>query len=125
MAQRSSTKGFYEAKFKTNKIMGWGTGFKSDIYISRVDVKNAEQANEMRNECQEVIEDYAKTLIGLAMATPVRVGEESITDLVNSIKFEVSECVESIIEQAVKNYQLQLYVDSTSEQHEGVLRGEL
>ena len=105
--------------------MGWGTGFKSDIYISRVDVKNAEQANEMRNECQEVIEDYAKTLIGLAMATPVRVGEESITDLVNSIKFEVSECVESIIEQAVKNYQLQLYVDSTSEQHEEVLRGEL
>ena len=56
-------KGFYEANFKTNKIMGWGTGFKSDIYISRVDVKNAEQANEMRNECQEVIEDYAKTLI--------------------------------------------------------------
>ncbi len=40
MAQRSSMKGFYEAKFKTNKIMGWGTGFKSDIYISRVDVKN-------------------------------------------------------------------------------------
>ena len=118
-------KGFYKAKSKTNKIMGWGTGFKSDIYISRVDVKNAEQANEMRNECQEVIEDYTKTLIGLAMATPVRVGEESITDLVNSIKFEVSECVESIIEQAVKNYQLQLYVDSTSEQHEGVLRGEL
>lgn len=59
------------------------------------------------------------------MCILVRVGEESITDLVNSIKFEVLECVESIIEQAVKNYQLQLYVDSTSEQHEGVLRGEL
>lgn len=91
--------------------MGWGTGFTGDIYINRVDVKDAKRANEMINECQVDIDDCINTLIGLAVATPARTGDESMTDLVNAIKLEVSEYTEIIMEQAVKKYQLQLYVE--------------
>ena len=59
--------------------MGWGTGFKADVYISRVDVKNVDHAQYLIDICQENIDDITKTLMGLAVATPNISSEEAMT----------------------------------------------
>ena len=95
--------------------MGWGTSFTTDVYINRVDVGDTGRALLMIEDCQEVIGGCIETLIGLAASTPQRCSDESMTDMVNSICGDVREYVDIIIEQAVKQYQLQLYVDANED----------
>lgn len=95
--------------------MGWGTGFKADVYISRVDVKNVDHAQYLIDICQENIDDITKTLIGLAVATPHKSEEETLADMVNSAKVEVEDCVGTIIEETVKKRLLELYIDSIND----------
>ena len=92
--------------------MGWGTSFTTDVYINRVDVRDTGSALLMIEDCQEEISGCIETLIGLAASTPQRCSDESMTDMVNSICGDVREYVDIIIEQAVKQYQLQLYVEA-------------
>ena len=95
--------------------MGWGTSFTTDVYINRVDVGDTGRALLMIEDCQEEINGCIETLIGLAVSTPQRCGDESMTDVVNGACVDVHGYVNIIIEQAVKQYQLQLYVDANED----------
>lgn len=95
--------------------MGWGTGFKADVYISRINVKNVDHAQYLIDVCQENIDDTTKTLIGLAVATPHKSGDETLAEMVNVTKSEVEECVGTIIEETVKKRLLELYIDSIND----------
>lgn len=95
--------------------MGWGTSFNTDVYINRVSVGNIQDAYAMINDCNDEIEDSIRTLIGLAIATPQKDREDSMTDMVNGIKSNVADYIEIIIDQATKRYQLELYVESKNE----------
>ena len=96
--------------------MGWGTGFKADVYISRVDVKNVEQARCIIEDCQELINDAKTMLIGFAVATPHISSEESMGDMVRSMSFQVDGCVSTIVENAEKISLLRLYINGKEEE---------
>jgi len=96
--------------------MGWGTGFKADVYISRIDVKNVDHAQYLIDVCQENIDDITKTLIGLAVATPHISSEESMGDMVRSMSFQVDDCVSTIVENAEKISLLRLYINGKEEE---------
>ena len=96
--------------------MGWGTGFKADVYISRVDVKNVEQARCIIEDCQELINDAKTMLIGFAVATPHISSEESMGDMVRSMIFQVDDCVSTIVENAEKISLLRLYINGKEEE---------
>jgi len=96
--------------------MGWGTGFKADVYISRVDVKNVEQARCIIEDCQELINDAKTMLIGFAVATPHISSEESMGDMVRSMSFQVDDCVSTIVENAEKISLLRLYINGKEEE---------
>ena len=96
--------------------MGWGTSFRSDVYISRVDVKNVDHAQYLIDVCQENIDDITKTLIGLAVATPHISSEESMGDMVRSMSFQVDDCVSTIVENAEKISLLRLYINGKEEE---------
>lgn len=91
--------------------MGWGTGFKADVYISRVDVKNVDHAQYLIDICQENIDDITKTLMGLAVATPNISSEEAMWDMVGSMKWQVDDYVSTIVENAEKISLLRLYIN--------------
>lgn len=91
--------------------MGWGTSFRADVYISRVDVKNVEQARCIIEDCQELINDAKTMLIGFAVATPHISSEESMGDMVRSMNFQVDDCVSTIVENAEKISLLRLYIN--------------
>jgi hypothetical protein len=96
--------------------MGWGTSFRSDVYISRVDVENADHAKCIIEDCQELINDAKTMLIGLAVATPHISSEESMGDMVRSMSFQVDDCVSTIVENAEKISLLRLYINGKEEE---------
>ena len=96
--------------------MGWGTSFRSDVYISRVDVKNVEHARYIIEDCQELINDAKTMLIGFAVATPHISSEESMGDMVRSMNFQVDDCVSTIVENAEKISLLRLYINGKEEE---------
>lgn len=95
--------------------MGWGTGFKADVYISRVDVKNVEQARYLIDDCQEEIHNAETMLMGLAVATPHISSEETMWDMVSCVKSQVDDCVSTIVENAEKISLLRLYIEGKEE----------
>jgi len=96
--------------------MGWGTSFRADVYISRVDVENADHARCIIEDCQELINDAKTMLIGFAVATPHISSEESMGDMVRSMSFQVDDCVSTIVENAEKISLLRLYINGKEEE---------
>lgn len=96
--------------------MGWGTSFRADVYISRVDVKNVEHARCLIDDCQEEINNAKTMLMGLAVVTPHISSEESMGDMVRSMSFQVDDCVSTIVENAEKISLLRLYINGKEEE---------
>ena len=96
--------------------MGWGTSFRADVYISRVDVENADHAKCIIEDCQELINDAKTMLIGLAIITPHISPEETTLDMLNSVKSQVDDYVSTIVENAEKISLLRLYINGKEEE---------
>ena len=96
--------------------MGWGTSFRADVYISRVDVKNVEHARYIIEDCQEGINNAKIMLMGLAVATPHISSEEAMWDMVGSMKSQVDDYVSTIVENAEKISLLRLYINGKEEE---------
>ena len=96
--------------------MGWGTSFRSDVYISRVDVKNVEHARYIIEDCQEEINNATTMLMGLAIITPHISPEETTLDMLNSVKSQVDDYVSTIVENAEKISLLRLYINGKEEE---------
>ncbi len=88
--------------------MGWGTQFKTDMYLSRVDIKTVDEANEAIKDCERILNLYEQELLILASLNNTPDKDRTLEDIVFDIRTKVSEAVEGIKEEMTNLVNLEI-----------------
>lgn len=106
--------------------MGWGTSFKTDIYLSRIIFNNKIELEDKIKENKEYISKLIQKLKMFASANP-----KDIIDLewkeepINWISNQIDNLMESIEEFSYENYRLELYLDYINDKCDSVIEKQL
>lgn len=96
--------------------MGWGTSFKTEVYLSRKTFDNKYQVEQEIEEMKEWIQDSKAQLYMLAIANPKDLIPSDWTEEpVRFIKNEVDRLMESIDENLIDLYKLELLLENYQE----------
>lgn len=88
--------------------MGWGTQFNVDMYLSRVDIKTVDEANEAIKDCEGILNLYEQELLILASLNNAPNKDRTLEDIVFDIRTKVSEAVEGIKEEMTNLVNLEI-----------------
>jgi len=102
-------------------MMGWGIGFKADVYLSRMQFNSIQEVEEKIEENRKDIEDAKQRIKMFVSATPNSIipkewEEEPINWLVNS----VNDLFELIEDYTRENVLLNQYVEYLEEKKDDV-----
>jgi hypothetical protein len=78
--------------------MGWGTQFKTDMYLSRVSLKNISEVNDAIAECESMIKMFEQDLLILASLNNTPNKDRELEDVIFDIRVRVNEAIEGLKE---------------------------
>ena len=81
--------------------MGWGTQFKTDIYLSRVSLTTVSQVEDAILESEKMISMCEQDLLILASLNHTIDKERTLEDVLFDIRVKVNEAIDGIKEEVV------------------------
>jgi hypothetical protein len=81
--------------------MGWGTQFKTDIYLSRVSLKNISEVNDAIAECESMIKMFEQDLLILASLNNTPKKGRDLELVIFDIRSRVNEAFEGAKEEII------------------------
>lgn len=102
--------------------MGWGTSFKTDIYLSRQIFHNKYELEQKIEENEKWINDLKQKLKMFAVANPKDIVDpEWKEEPINWLSNQIDNIMEGIEESSYENYRLELYLDYINEECGGLI----
>lgn len=88
--------------------MGWGTQFNTDIYLSKVSLKNVSDVDEAIAECESMIKMFEQNLLILASLNNTTDKDRTLEDVLFDVRNRVNESIEGIKEEVLTLTKLQI-----------------
>lgn len=85
--------------------MGWGTEFKAEIYLSRLSISDINGVNNHIEESDDLIKSLEQDICILVSMSHK---EETLEDIIWSVKNKLNDFIESYKEEIINNYKLNL-----------------
>lgn len=88
--------------------MGWGTQFNTDIYLSKVSLKNISEVDDAIAECESMIKMFEQNLLILASLNNTPDKDRTLEDVLFDVRNRVNESIEGIKEEVLTLTKLQI-----------------
>lgn len=88
--------------------MGWGTQFKTDMYLSRVSLKNISEVEDAITECESMIKMFEQNLLILASLNNTPDKDRTLEDVLFDIRSRVNESFEGAKEEIINLTKLEI-----------------